>query len=302
MTPILLLEAFGELPPTAWIETERDRERRERESPPTGVSVVGLLHRVFDARAELMGWSTTSPAPPQRNLWDMCEAGLTANGTDPSLIGWVYVGLANPTDLNAVDDVVIPEGVPDRTGYAGWATIRMPPEYGEATVGLSSALPPLVQCFDDALRRIGATEVSGFQVTCYGACLGPRSRFPGHLASGLSWFGATEQAGPRALVSFDEGFLGGHSAVELASNVRRRNTGAFEFGDVVSVPEPHKVRMPAGTPRPDIPLEPSGVGVSVVLPEWTASAVGWTLATVVDVARVMAPEIENFAVRIAQVE
>ena len=302
MTPILILEAFGELPPAALIETERDRERRERESPPTGVSVVGLLHRVFDARAELMGWSTTSPAPPQRNLWDMCEAGLTANGTDPSLIGWVYVGLANPTDLNAVDDVVIPEGVPDRTGYAGWATIRMPPEYGEATVGLSSALPPLVQCFDDALRRIGATEVSGFQVTCYGACLGPRSRFPGHLASGLSWFGATEQAGPRALVSFDEGFLGGHSAVELASNVRRRNTGAFEFGDVVSVPEPHKVRMPAGTPRPDIPLEPSGVGVSVVLPEWTASAVGWTLATVVDVARVMAPEIENFAVRIAQVE
>ena len=65
MTPILILEAFGELPPTALIETERDRERRERESPPTGVSVVGLLHMIFDARAELMGWSTTSP----RSSW-----------------------------------------------------------------------------------------------------------------------------------------------------------------------------------------------------------------------------------------
>ena len=302
MTPILLLEAFGELPPTAWIETERDRERRERESPPTGASVVGLLHRVFDARAELMGWSTTSPASSQRNLWDMYEAGLTADGTDPSLIGWVYVGLANATDLNAVDDVVIPERIPDRAGYAGWATIRMPPEYGEATVGLSSALPPLVQCFDDALRRIGATEVSGFQVTCYGADLGPRSRFSGHLTSGPSWFDAFEQAGPSALVSFDQGFLGRFSAVEFTSNVRRRNTGAFEFGDVVSVPEPHKVRMPAGTPRPEIPLEPSGVGVSVVLPEWTASAAGWTLATVVDVARVMTPETENFAVRLARME
>ena len=96
---------------------------------------------------------------------------------------------------------MIPEGVPDRTGYAGWATIRMPPEYGEATVGLSSALPPLVQCFDDGLRRIGATEVSGFQVTCYGAHLGPRSRFPGHLISGLSWFDASEQAGTSALLA-----------------------------------------------------------------------------------------------------
>ena len=232
----------------------------------------------------------------------MYEAGLTADGTDPSLIGWVYVGLANPTDLNAVDDVVIPEGVPDRTGYTGWATIRMPPQYGEATVGLSSALPPLVQCFDDALRRTGATEVSGFQVTCYGAHLGSSSGFPGHLTSGLSWFDASEQAGSNALVTFDRGFLGGHSAVELASNVRRRNTGVFEFGDLLSVSERHRVRVPADTPRPDIPLEPLGVGVSVVLPEWTASAVGWTLATLVDVARVMAPETENFAVRLARME
>ena len=59
---------------------------------------------------------------------------------------------------------------------------------------LSSALPPLVQCLDDALRRIGATEISGFQVTCYGAHHGPRSRFSGHLAAGLSWFDTPEQA------------------------------------------------------------------------------------------------------------
>ena len=159
MTPIVILEAFGELPPTELINAERHRERRER---ATGVTVVGLLHLAFDARAELMGWSTTSSSPSHRSLWNMYEAGLTGDDTDPSLIGWVYVGLANPTDLSSVGDVVIPDGIPDRTGYAGWAAIRMPPEYGEATVGLSSALPPLVQCLDDALRRIGATEVSGF--------------------------------------------------------------------------------------------------------------------------------------------
>lgn len=267
MTPILILEAFGGLPPTALIEIERERERREEGSPPTGASVVDLLHSAFDARADLMGWSTTSPSPSRRSLWNMFEAGLTGDDADPSLIGWVYVGLANPTDLSVAEDIVIPEEVSDGSGYAGWAATRMPPEYGEATVGLSSALPPLVQCLDDALRRIGATEVSGFQVTCYGVHLGPRSRFPGHLTSGLSWFDKPEQVGPSALVAFDQGFLRGLSAVELASNIRRRNTGAFEFGEVVSVPEQSRVRMPAATPQPDIPLEASDLGVSVMLPE-----------------------------------
>ena len=72
--------------------------------------------------------------------------------------------------------------------------------------------------------------------------------------------------------------------------------------EVVSVREWHRIRLPADTPHPNIPLEPSGLGVSVVLPERTASAVGWTLTTVVDLARVIAPETENFAIRIAQVE
>ena len=259
MTPIVILEAFGELPLTELINAEGYRERRERAKPPTGVTVVGLLHSAFDARAELMGWSTTSSSPSRGSLWDMYEAGMTGADTDLSLIGWVYVGLANATDLCAVDEAVIPEGIPDGTGYAGWAAIRTPPEYGEATVGLSSALPPLVQCLDDALRRIGATEVSGFQVTCYGAHLAPRNRFPGHLTSGLSWFDTLEQARPSALVTLDQGFLGELSAVELANNVRRRNTSAFEFGDVVSVPERHRVRMPADTPHPNISLEPSGL-------------------------------------------
>ncbi len=302
MTPVVILEAFGELPLTDAIEAERERARRERDNPPTGVSVVGLLHAAFDARAELMGWSITSPSSSPRNLWEMYEAGLTGDDTDDSMIGWVYVGLANPTDLSAVDNIVVPEGLPDGSVYADWATVRMPPEHGEATVELSSALPPLVQCLDDALRRIGATEVSGFQVTCYGAHHGSRGRFPGHLASGLSWFDTPEQARASALVTFDRGSLRGLSAVELASNIRRRNTGTFAFGNVVPVNERHRVRTPADMPYPQISLEPSGLGVSVVLPEWTAGAVGWTLATVVDVARVLAPETENFAVRIARIE
>ena len=301
MTPVVILEAFGKLPRTELINAETERERLERDNPPTGVTVVSLLHAAFDARAELMGWSTTSSSSSRRNLWETYEAGLTGDDTDDSMIGWVYVGLANPTDLSAVDDVVIPEGLPDGSGYAGWATVRTSPEYGEATVGLSSALPPLVQCFDDALRRIGATEISGYQVTCYGAHHGPRIRFSGHLAAGLSWFDTPQQARVSALVTFDRRSLSGFSAVELASNIRRRHTGAFAFGGVVPVDEPHRVRRPADAPYPDISLEPSGLGISVVLPEWTASAAGWTLATVVDEVRVLAPETEDFAVRIARV-
>ena len=56
MTPILILEAFGELLSTDLIESERERERSELKHPPTGKMVVGLLHRAFKARAELMGW------------------------------------------------------------------------------------------------------------------------------------------------------------------------------------------------------------------------------------------------------
>ena len=103
------------------------------------------------------------------------------------------------------------------------------------------------------------------------------------------------------MVAFDQRFLGGCSAVELVRNVRRRNTGTFAFGEAVSVLDQYIVRRLADTPHPNIPIELSGLGLSVVLPEWTASAVGWASATGVDVARVRAPETKNFAVRIARV-
>ena len=59
----LILEAFGELPATDLINSERERERQERENPLSGVGVteVGLLHSAFDARTELMAWCQFSP-------------------------------------------------------------------------------------------------------------------------------------------------------------------------------------------------------------------------------------------------
>lgn len=303
MTPTVILEAYGRLPSSNMIEAERERERREREEGPrTGKMVVGLLHVTFDALSELMNWSSTSPSPSRNSLWNMYEAGLTGHGADTAMIGWLYVGLANPTNLGATGNSAILETVPERAGSAGWAMIAKPPHYDEATVQLSTALPPLVQCFDDALHRIGAVEVSGFQVTCYEDRGKHRDRPASHLVPGATWFNIPGLVEVDALISFDQGFLGDHPPAELVDNIRRRYTGAFSFGQVVSISEQHKVRVPSNTPLPDIPIDPSDLGVSVSLPEWTPSAVGWTLATVVNAARGIAPDAENFSVRIARVE
>ena len=47
MTPILILKAFGHLPATDLIESERERERRKWVDPPRGVEEVGTLLRAF---------------------------------------------------------------------------------------------------------------------------------------------------------------------------------------------------------------------------------------------------------------
>ena len=66
-------------------------------------------------------------------------------------------------------------------------------------------------------------------------------------------------------------FLGGHSEAELVASLQRRNTGAFEFGPVVAVPEQHSIKVGVEAPFRFISPAHSGLGVSVSLPEWTAS-------------------------------
>ena len=73
MASTLFLEAFGQLSPgTALIDSEEED-----------------LYSVFRARAELMGWTTTSA--DRQLLWGMNEAELTA-GSDASRLGFVQVG------------------------------------------------------------------------------------------------------------------------------------------------------------------------------------------------------------------
>ena len=266
----LFLEAFGQLSPgTNLIDSEEED-----------------LYSVFRARAELMGWTTRSAG--RSLLWGMNEAELTA-GSDASRIGFVQVGLQvgdlEPTKVSPVPVLGL--------GYTNLGVRRR-------SVDPAMVLPALVQCFDDALRRFGTIELSVLQVTAYG--LDPGARSPAdRLVSGLNWFNFIPEGRADAFIAFDQELLGGHTEAELVASLRRRNTGSFEFGPVAAVPEQHAIQTSIDERIHSFSPACSGLGVRVTLPEWTASAVGWVLAIVIDRARAIAPDVRNFAVRVTRV-
>ena len=273
MSSLLFIEAFGQL-------------FRDTNLGGT-VSNEEDLYSVFRARAELMGWSTTS-ARGRSLLWEINEAELT-DGIDSSRIGWVQVGL----EVGYLEPSRVPS-VPVRGyDYAPLGVRRRPVEP-------SIVLPALIQCFHDALRRFGVVELSGLQVTAN--YLEPRTQsYVNRLVSGLNWFNTTLKGQAEAIIAFDQELLGGHSEAELVAILQRKNTEPFEFGPVLAVPEQHAIKVSSNTPHRCISPARSGLGVSVTLPEWTASAAAWVLAMVIDTARAGAPDVCNFAVRVVRV-
>ena len=275
MSSLLFVEAFGQLiPDTSLIDSEEE-----------------YLYSVFRARAELMGWSSTSDR--RSLLWEMNEAELTVN-EHSSRIGFVQVGL-NVGDIERTE--VPPERVP---GWVGYSTLGV----RQRAIEPVAVLPPLIQCFDDALRRIGDIELSGLQVTANS--LDDRAQSLVDLVGMLNWFNTTPKGRADALIAFDDELLGGHTVAELVANLHKRNTGqrntgSFEFGPVVAVPEEHSIKVGVETPIRSITPARSGLGLSVTLPEWTASAAAWALAIVIDTARASSPNTSKFAVRVARV-
>ena len=279
----LFLEGFGQLSPETYLIDSEEED----------------LYSVFLAHATLMGWCDTSTRRGPL-LWGMEEAELTA-GTDATRIGFVQVGL-KPGIVGVLEPGSDPSAPrPSPAGRGGWTGYaRLPTPRSADAVDRAIVLPPLIQCFDDALRRFGVIELSGLQVTA--SSLEPSTRSCiGDLVSGLNWFNTTPKARTDALIAVDNELLGGHTEAELFARLQRRNNGSFEFGPVVAVPEQYSIK--AGAEYPILSISPahSGLGLSVTLPEWTASAVGWVLATVIDAARTIAPDVRNFAVRITRV-
>ena len=276
MCSLLFVEAFGQL--------IRD------ESLEGVVSDEEDLYSVFRARAQLMGWSTTK-ARRRPLLWQINEAELTA-GSDESRVGWVQVGL----EVGDVEPTMVQSApVLPVLGYR-----YAPLGVHRRAVEPALILGALVQCFDDALRRFGVVELYGFQVAASGLESSAQS-WLNDLGGTLNWFNTTLKGQADAVIAFDQEFLGGHAEAELAAGLRRRNKGSFEFGPVVAVPKQHSVKAGVETPIRSISPAQSGLGLTVSLPEWTASAVGWALAMVVDAARAIAPDVSNFAVRITRV-
>ncbi len=275
MSSTLFVEAFGQLSqdanlPGMILEEEED------------------LHSVFRERGELMRWSTTQDRSSL--LWDMEEAELTA-GDGTSRIGWVQVGLnVGPVEPIKVTQPQAPIvqgrryeafGAQQRAGY--------PVE----------VLPALIQCFDDSLRRFGDVEVSSFQVTASRMehCIGDSIWY---LVSVLNWFNLDGKAGADAIVALDQGLLKNHAVAKLVTGLQQRNNGTFEFRSVVDVPDECMVKVTTSDfLHPVTPQSPHGVLVS--LPEWTPSATGWVLASVINAARAIESDTKSFMIRITRV-
>ncbi len=217
------------------------------------------LYSVFSARADSMGWGG-APGRPQPVLWGMHEGDLTT-GSGAGRIGFVQVGL-------------------------------------EPGVEPVTAMPPLLQCFDDGLSRFGAIEVKALQVT--GMHLRSSRSCVGDLVSWLNWYNAAPGPASTAVLAVDGDLFGHRPEAGLLANLQRWNTGGFEFGPLVDLEVGHLVEVSVGWGHLVPKVARSGFGVSVTMPEWTASAVGWVLASVLEAARPAAGEERGCAIRVTR--
>ena len=268
--PTLFLEAFGRL------------------SAAPSINVVEEdLYSVFRTRGELMGW-TTSAANETSMLWDMEEAELTAD-TGSDRIGFAQVGL----DVGPLDPSLLPPSLrssptrgrmdapsvesPERGGWYGYA----PLPYRRKIADPSRALPPLAQCFHDSLSRFGDVELNALQLTLHNPDL--RKKFQlRYLASALNWFNANLTEGADAIVTFDQGLIGGDESLiggddvsQLAASLDWRNTGQFDFSAIERAPERCIIRPDADNWFQQSLAPPSTQGLLATMPEWSPSAIGW---------------------------
>ena len=206
------------------------------------------LYSVFSARSVLMGWYT----PPQRKpsslspvFWRMEEADLCEQN-DALRIATAQVGLE--------------DGVP-----------------------IVIALPALIQCFDDSLRRFGAVELSGYQVTASGLEAMQESwlfrlyQMPNylfHLSDMTNYFEVSHRSTEATLIVYE---LAKEPGIQLATELEKLRTNPFRY------------QRTAHTPGRDAPSEMSprpGVGMReylrLSLPEGPDAA-GWAMALALDV-------------------
>ena len=120
---------------------------------------------------------------------------------------------------------------------------------------------------------------------------------PGPFAVVFTWFRLTPTMRVTALIALDRALLGNHADL-LAARLQEWNLGAVMFGSLVTVPEPHRIRLPAAMAYACGDLTSTNLGLAVTLPEWQASTVAWAIGLVIDAAREVVPDVRHCAVRV----
>ena len=265
MSASLFVEAFGEVSSITTINEEEED-----------------LYSIFRARSDLMRWANASGSGLP--LWSMEEAGLPTDAKSHR-IGWVQVGLGmSPDEL-----LNIPPNTREGEG-------RLRPSTGRPNPVL--VLPSLIQCFSDALSRFGSVAMSSVQVTATGFWYDSEPAL-GYLVDVLNWFNIDLKQDAKAIVAFDEGLLDNYRLSDMIAMLERRNSGLFEFRKCESSIEEYVAKIPSETPYYPV-LPQSNAGVLVSMPEWTASAMGWVLGSVLDVANGIEPRGSDFMIRITR--
>ena len=261
----LIATAYGEL---------------SRRSDLLGSSAAVDLYSVFLARSELMGWSrlgsSKSPAIPP--LWVMEEAELTADHEDQ--IGFAQVGLdVNVGTPESVDHVILEEPPPGADPFEGeWAPAPLPID-ADPPIDPVIAIPPMIQCLDDSLRRFGDATVKSYQVTVDYMPAEHHTQLY-DLVSMHNWFRVAKSK-PRsqavatiAVDQWDE-----DQTAEVVSCIAEVNLGSFEMAQLLALPAEYAV---------EVEWEPSewkhaATGLMVSMIEWTPGASGWVIAMIYDV-------------------
>lgn len=258
------------------------------------------LYSVFLARAELMCWSNLyGSRPPElaEPLWMMEEAALNSDPHDPE-VGRAQVGLDVGPVIDATEAAsqpTLPEEViaildPARHEYAPY-----PVERGPST-DPAVAIPPLVQCLDDALRRFGDIEVTGFQVSATYMTPERHSQLA-PLAGVLNWFNVLA-APPRvdAVVTIAADGWDERTVAPVFSFIQQIHSGLFEIGPLITAAEGQSA-------QPEwrgVDWQQVDRGVAVSMPEWSPAAVGWLIATLFDAVRSHHPATRHLSVRVTR--
>ena len=182
------------------------------------------------------------------------------------------------------------------------------PRIATAQVGLEDgvpiviALPALIQCFDDSLRRFGAVELSGYQVTASGleamqeSWLFQLYQMPNylfHLSQMTNYFEVSHRSTEATMIVYE---LAKEPELQLVTELEKLNTNPFGY------------QRTAHSPGRDAPSEMelrSKVGMNeylrLSLPEGPDAA-GWAMALALDAILTLRPRTTDARVSLTYVE